>query len=137
MTAGAETSRAKCYLPADKAMGCPYCFNPLSADLLKALTRPAPLPSAPIQTGALCADFAFFHGLLRKHYAGYADWLHAAGFDIEAFFASWYAELAAAVDTISFTDAIINPLRALRQVVPDHHFTIRGADAVLAKDESL
>lgn len=123
------------YLPPAVARGCPYCFDPESPMLRAALlphSRRNPLPTAPF-----LADLVFLHQLLRRQYAGYPDWLQQRGFDPDAFFARWMDTVRAAGSTISFHVGVVEPLVALRLVVPDHHLLIRGAWPDLAADSRL
>jgi hypothetical protein len=85
----------------------------------------------------LLDDLVFLHGLLQKQYAGYPDLLQHRDFDPPAFFAGWADRLGGAGCTVTFADAVIAPLVALRRVLPDNHLTFRGADAALAREPSL
>jgi hypothetical protein len=123
------------YLPPATTEGCLYCFDPESPRLRAAL-RPQPRPD-PLPAGPLLADLAFLHQLLRRQYAGYPDWLQQRGFDPDLFFAHWMDTVRAAGSAIGFHAGIVEPLVALRHIVPDHHLLIRGAGPALDADPRL
>jgi len=79
----------------------------------------------------------FLHRLMQKQYAGYPDLLQHREFDPEVFFARWADRIRAAGSTISFRNGLVEPLVELRQAVPDNHLIVRGANAILTRDERL
>lgn len=123
------------YLPPAAARGCASCFDPANSLLQSALMPHPRLDRHP--TGPFLAYLAFLHELLRRQYAGYPDWLQRRGFDPDAFFARWRDTVRAAGSAIAFQAGVVEPLVALRQVVPDHHLLIRGAGPDLDTDSRL
>ena len=124
-------------LPPDAAQGCALLLDPESRDLRAALTAPAPAEDALLRTADLLDDLQLFHRLLRKQYAGYPDLLQHPDFDPDTFFTAWEGRLRGAGPMLTFRDALVPPLVALRQVLPDHHLTFRAAEPALAKEPSL
>ncbi len=119
------------------AAGCPYCFDPDSTSLREALSRHAPSAGAPIPAAALAEDVRWYHGLLRRQYAGYIDLVRHPSFDVNAFFAAWAETLRCSGSALPFRNAVVEPLITLRLAVPDGHLTFRGADPLVGADARI
>lgn len=118
------------YIPPSVGGGCPYCFNPDSATIRRALIEPPPTPDTSVDASLLAEDIAWYHRLLQCHYAGYGDLLRAQGLDVAGFFADWAAGLRAHRGAIRVRDALCEPLIRLQQVLPDGHRVFPGAGGV-------
>jgi hypothetical protein len=125
------------YLAPDDVRGCAYCFDPDSPTLRAALLAPPPREDTRLRAIALAEDLQFLHRLMRQQYAGYPDLLQHRSFDAPAFLAGWRELVRRADETVTFHEAIVAPLQTIRKLLPDNHFTFRGADAVLAREPSL
>ncbi len=122
------------YLPAADAASCPYCFDPGSAALRRALRQPRPRAGTLLPSAALAADLEWVRGLLRRQYAGYMDWIRHPALDVEAAFRAWGRGLRRGGATRTFREGVVEPLLSLRTAVPDRHLTVWGADPLLDAD---
>ncbi len=125
------------YVPTTRAAGCPYCFDPESGALRRALRQRRPDAETALPTDRLADDIGWLHRLLRAQYAGYIDWIRHPHLDVEAFFADWVNGLRRVGRLCSFREAVVDPLISLRSAVPDRHLTFWGADPLIDDHEGM
>jgi hypothetical protein len=135
---GAQASppqKADLYLSPEEAHGGKWCFNPNSTKL-KVLTAPPAQPDDPVDAAALAADLKDLREFLRTQYPGYSELAQAPGFDVDEFFRHWHESLARK-KRVPFTEAIVQPLQKLRDVVIDQHLQTAFPEAELKRGTLL
>src|SRR5215469_12630440 len=114
------------YLPPQQSEGSSWCLDPDSARLRQILTTPAsPLP-AEVNGDDLAKDLVELQELLRTQYPGYGTAAQLSGFDVERFFAAWRAGVVGK-RSVPYGQAVLAPLRELRDAVVDQHLSVAGA----------
>ena len=113
------------YLPFQQTNSS-WCLDPDSARLRQILTTPAsPLP-AEVNGDDLAKDLVELQELLRTQYPGYGTAAQLSGFDVERFFAAWRAGVVGK-RSVPYGQAVLAPLRELRDAVVDQHLSVAGA----------